>query len=283
MRDENDGAALVGDFAHFAEAFFLEGDVADGEDFVDEEDFGFEVCGDGEGEADVHAGGVVFHGGIDESFDFGEGDDLVELAGDLAASHAEDGAVEEDVLAAGELVMEAGADFEEAADAAVNGGLADGGLGDARQNLQERRFAGAVASDEAENFAFLYVEGDVLERPEGLLRPRAKQAQRVAQGAAELLRQQPVGLVMAHAKALADVLDANDSGGQRNTPQQPNRVFVSPRVRLSETTPVHEMSQTGWGSLEFSRKWTELIPVLRKAGGLSFGLDDAAPETMSRL
>jgi len=39
MRDEDDGAAGAGDIAHFAEAFFLEVDVADGEDFIDEEDF----------------------------------------------------------------------------------------------------------------------------------------------------------------------------------------------------------------------------------------------------
>ena len=230
-----------GDFAHFAEAFLLEGGVADGEDFVDEEDFGFEVGGDGEGQADVHAGGVALDGRVDEFLDFGEGDDLVELAGDFALAHAEDGAVEEDVFAAGELGMEAGADFEQAADAAVNVGVADGGLGDARKNLEQRGFAGAVAADEAEDFAFLHFEGNVLERPERFVRPAAQQAQRVAQGAAELLRQQPVGLVMPHAKPLADPLDANDSGGQRNTPQQPNRVFVFPRVRLSGTTSVHEL------------------------------------------
>ena len=38
---------------------------------------------------------------------------------DLAASHAEDRAVEIDVLAAGQLRVKAGADFEQAADAAA--------------------------------------------------------------------------------------------------------------------------------------------------------------------
>lgn len=61
-------------------------------------------------------------------------------------------------------------------------------------------------------------------------------------------------------------------------------VFVFPRVRLSGTTPVHEVPQVGRrGTLEFYRKWTELITVLRKAGGLSLGLDDAARATMSRF
>ena len=52
--------------------------------------------------------------------DLGELDDLVELAADLRRAHAEDGAVEEDVLAAGQLGVEAGADLEQRADAAAD-------------------------------------------------------------------------------------------------------------------------------------------------------------------
>ena len=60
-------------------AFTLKFDVADGEDLVDEEDFGFEMGGDGEGQADVHAGGVVLDGSVNEFFGFSEGHDFVEL------------------------------------------------------------------------------------------------------------------------------------------------------------------------------------------------------------
>src|ERR1700687_5705016 len=49
--DKHDGAAGAGHVTHFAEAFFLEVDVADGEDFIDEENFRLEMGGDGEGEA----------------------------------------------------------------------------------------------------------------------------------------------------------------------------------------------------------------------------------------
>ena len=58
---------------------------------------------------------------VEELLDLGEGDDLVELASDLGPRHAEDGAVEIDVLAAGELGMKAGADLEQARDAALDG------------------------------------------------------------------------------------------------------------------------------------------------------------------
>ena len=55
VADEDDGAAGTGDVAHFAETFFLEIDVADGEDFIDEKNFRLEMGGDCKGEADVHA------------------------------------------------------------------------------------------------------------------------------------------------------------------------------------------------------------------------------------
>ena len=76
--------------------------------------------GDREGQPDIHARGVALHRRVEELLDLGKGDDLVELASDLASRHAKDGAVEEDILAAGQLGMEAGADLEEAGDAAAN-------------------------------------------------------------------------------------------------------------------------------------------------------------------
>src|SRR6266700_1353244 len=155
MRDKDDGAAGASDVAHSAETFALKFDIADGEDFVDEEDFRLEMGSDGEGQADVHAGGVVLDGRVNEFIEFGEGDDFVELAGDFGFGHAEDGAGEKGVFAAGELGMKAGADFEERADAAVNLRPAFGGAGDAGEDFEKSGFAGAVAADEAEDFAFV--------------------------------------------------------------------------------------------------------------------------------
>ena len=72
------------------------------------------------------------------ALDLGEGDDLVELARDLRAPHPEDRAVQVDVLAPGQLGVEAGADFEQAADAAADLDVALGRLGDPREDLQQR-------------------------------------------------------------------------------------------------------------------------------------------------
>ena len=102
---------------HPAEAAALELRVADGEHLVDEQDLRLEMRGDREREPHVHAARVALDRRVDELLDAGEVDDLVELPRDLAALHAEDRAVQEDVLAPGQLRVEAGADLEQAADA----------------------------------------------------------------------------------------------------------------------------------------------------------------------
>ncbi len=150
--------------------------------------------------------------------DFGEGDDLVELADDLGALHAEDGAVEVDVLAAGELGMKAGADFEQAADAPADDGAAFGRLGDAGEDFQERALARAVAADDADDFAALDLEGDVAERPEGFLvggRPQAARepVERRGGQAADFLPARARLLQRADPVALAEVVHFDDRVG----------------------------------------------------------------------
>ena len=102
----------------------LELGVADGEHLVHEQDLRLEVRGHREREPHVHAARVPLDRRVEERRHAGEVDDLGQLARDLAASHAEDGAVQVDVLAAGQLGMEARADLEQAADAAADDGLA---------------------------------------------------------------------------------------------------------------------------------------------------------------
>ena len=151
---------------HPSEARALELGVADGEHLVHEQDLRLEMRRDREREADVHAARVALHGRVDELLDPGELDDVVEALLDLAALHAEDRAVEEDVLAARELRVEARADLEQAADASADLGAARGRRRDPREDLQERRLPGAVASDDAEDLALGHLERDVLERPD---------------------------------------------------------------------------------------------------------------------
>ena len=60
------------------------------------------------------------------------------------------GAVQVDVLAAGELAVEAGPDLEQAADPAADLGAPLGRRRDPREDLEQRRLAGAVLPDDAD-------------------------------------------------------------------------------------------------------------------------------------
>ena len=96
-------------------------------------------------------------------------DDLVEPADDLGPAHAEDGAVQEDVLATRQLVVEPRADLEQRAHAAVDLDGARRRLRDSREDLQERALARPVSADDADDLAALDLEGDVPERPDRFL------------------------------------------------------------------------------------------------------------------
>src|SRR6185295_2097391 len=207
------------DVADLAEALLLELRVADGEHFVHDEDLGLEVRRDGEREAHVHAARVALHRRVEEPLDLGERDDLVELRGDLRAAHPEDRAVQEDVLAARQLRMKARADLEKARDAPADPDASGRRLGDARQDLQHRGLARAVAADDAEDLAAPDLERHVLQRPELFARLAGLRVRRAAQAASErrgLLRHEfaearrtRLALMRDHV-ALRDVLDPDD-------------------------------------------------------------------------
>ena len=169
--------------------FFWKVDVADGEHFVYEENFRLEMGGDGEGEADVHTGGIVLDGGVDEFVDFGEGYDFVELAVDLSLAHAQDGAAEIRILATGELAVEAGTDLEEAADASANLRPSGRRPRNARKDLQERGLTSTVATDKTKDFAFADFERNVPQGPEGFVLRAAECGERRADEVCEHVAQ----------------------------------------------------------------------------------------------
>ena len=140
--------------SHPSEALLLKGAVADGEHFVDDQDLRLEVRGDGEGQPHIHAAGVALDRRIDEFFDPGKSRRSRRTCASISrAAHAEDRAVQIDVFAAGQLGVKAGADFQQAGHAALDQRAAFGRLGDPREDLEQRRFAGAVASDDADDLA----------------------------------------------------------------------------------------------------------------------------------
>ena len=117
---------LLRHFLHFAEAFLLKLKVADGQHFVHKQNLRLQMRGDGKGQPHLHAGAEMFERRVDKALDFRESHDLVEFAVDLSLAHAENRAAQVDIFASGQLGMKSGADFEQAADAAVNFGRARG-------------------------------------------------------------------------------------------------------------------------------------------------------------
>src|SRR5215211_5602581 len=99
---------------------------------------------DREAEPHEHACRVRPHGQVDETLQLGERDDLVYPLADVATAEAVDGAVEVDVLAAGEVGVKARADTEERADVARDRNGAARRAEDAGDQPQESRLAGPV-------------------------------------------------------------------------------------------------------------------------------------------
>ena len=116
MAHEDDGASVAAELVDLLRAPTLEALVADRQHLVDQHHLRLDVGRDGEAEADEHARRVVLDRRVDELLEPGELDDLVEAARDLALGEPEDRAVQEDVLAAAQLRVEAGAELEERRD-----------------------------------------------------------------------------------------------------------------------------------------------------------------------
>jgi hypothetical protein len=173
------------------------------------------VRGHRECEPNVHPARVTLHGRVDELLDAGELDDVGELALDLPAFHAEDRAVQEDVLAAGQLGVEARTDLEQAADAAADDGAAARRRRDPRQHLEQRRLPGAVAPDHAEDFALAHAEAHVAERPDLLSLLRLHAAGEPAGGARHRVPERSVGrLHLPDAVALRQFVGFDRDGHQ---------------------------------------------------------------------
>jgi hypothetical protein len=122
------------------------GQVADGQHLVDEQDLRLGVHRHREPEPDAHPRGVELDRGVEEVLDAGEGDDRVHLPVDLGPRHPEDRAVDEDVLPAAQLGVEADADRDQRRDAPAHPHLPLGRGRDAAQHLQQGRLARAVAA-----------------------------------------------------------------------------------------------------------------------------------------
>ena len=153
---------------HRLDAALLEIGVADREDLVEQQDVGIEVRRDGEAQPHVHARRVVLDRHVDEVGEPGILDDRIVDALDLRPRQPVDRGVEKQVLASGELRMEADAELDHRRDPGVarDQQAAAGRPVNRGDALQERALARAVAPDQANRFAPSDPQRDILQRPE---------------------------------------------------------------------------------------------------------------------
>ena len=78
MGDQQDCAAVRFEFGDALDTFFLEGEIAYRQGFIDEQNFWLDVYGDGKRQAHLHAGAVRAQWAIDELLQFGKINDCVE-------------------------------------------------------------------------------------------------------------------------------------------------------------------------------------------------------------
>src|SRR5262249_18524516 len=153
VTDKQNRAPLCADFLHLLKTLLLKLRVADGQHFINQQHFGLEMRSHAERESHVHPARITFDRRIEKLLYLSEGNDLVELAIDLRLLHTENRTVEINVFTTGELRMETRTDFQQRTDTPVNLGESTRGRGDARENPQQRAFAGAVQTDDADDLA----------------------------------------------------------------------------------------------------------------------------------
>ena len=158
--------------AQKAHAFLDEERVAHRERLVDHQDVGVDVRDDREGEPDDHAGRVRLDRLIDELADAGK---LRRSASSRASispgRQSENRAVEKDVLAAGELRVETGAQFEHGGHASRRVATEPCvGVKRAADDLQQRGLAGAVPADDSHDLALPDAQRDAVEREKVAIR-----------------------------------------------------------------------------------------------------------------
>src|ERR1041385_7002325 len=116
MAHDKNGSALLCNFAHLAEAFFLKRIIANGKDFIQDENFRVEISGDRECQAYLHAARIALDRNINESFHLGELDNLIEIPVDLRLLHSKNGAVEINIFSPGQFGMKTGTHLQERPD-----------------------------------------------------------------------------------------------------------------------------------------------------------------------
>ena len=79
MTDYYDCATFTTKLLDFLTTFSLKRLIANCEDFINEQNFWFDVCGDREAKSDHHSGRIVLYSGVNKAFNSGKINDALKL------------------------------------------------------------------------------------------------------------------------------------------------------------------------------------------------------------
>src|SRR5262245_54863566 len=113
MTDQQDRLTALLERPDAIKRFELKACIANSQRFVDDQDIRIDAGRDRKGQASLHATRIRSKGLIDEIFQFGKRDDLVETLGNLCSGKAKAHAAEKHVLPAGVLEMKSCSQFKD--------------------------------------------------------------------------------------------------------------------------------------------------------------------------
>ncbi|MDT4860397.1 hypothetical protein FQZ97_949560 [compost metagenome] len=147
---KHQGHAVGLHVADASEALVLKLGITYREDLVGQEAPWFDVDGHREPQAHAHSRRVVLHGDVDEVVQAGKVHDVVESTAGLLVAESEQAGVQEDVLGAGQFMVEPHPQLDERGYPAAAFDAARGRLQDAADQLQQGALARAVMTEEGE-------------------------------------------------------------------------------------------------------------------------------------
>ncbi len=186
------------ELAELVEALVGEPRVADREHLVDQQHVGIDMDGDGKPEPHVHPGRVRLHRRVDEVLQFRELDNLVKPPADVALAEAEHDAVDEDVLAAGNLGVKSGPQLDEGRDSSLHLHGSGRGFRNAGDKLERGALPRSVPADDGVGPARGYAERHALERRKRFFGLQILNEAALQQGALQRRELLPSGVPAVH-------------------------------------------------------------------------------------
>ena len=117
---EENGSPILREIAHLSQAFLLKCGIAHCEHFVHKQDLRFQMSSDSKGQAQIHAAGKVLYRRSNELLHLGKRHNLIKLTIDLLLFHAQDSAIQVDILSSSQFRVEPDAYFQQGTHSAID-------------------------------------------------------------------------------------------------------------------------------------------------------------------